>query len=299
MNKYQTFLKIVELGSFTDTARELNYSQSAISHMIHSLEEELGVTLFVRSKSGLQMTYECTQIVPLVRELVQTEKRLSQRCLSLRDGKNGIVKIATFATMTGSVLPSVLKSFQKTWPDIKFDFKQGYYREIENWVAKDISDFGITNISGLRGYQTELLFEEPLLLVVPPDDPLAREPRIDIREAQDRPFIVLNEGDEKDFLGTLESQGISLNIQYRLADDNSILNMVEQGIGCAILPKLAILAGHANVREISFTPAVSRRVGLIYKSREALSPADRRFLDHLKTCTADFPHPFDGEKENA
>ncbi|MDD5921622.1 MAG: LysR family transcriptional regulator [Eubacteriales bacterium] len=292
MNKYQTFLKIVELGSFTDAARELNYSQSAISHMIHSLEEELGIPLFIRSKSGLQMTYECTQVIPLIREMVQTEKNLSQKCRSLRDGKSGVVRIATFATLTGSILPSVLKSFHAAWPNINFDFKQGYYREIENWVSKDVSDFGITNISDIRDFQTKLLFKEPLRLVVPSDDPLANEKSVDLRAIQDHPFIVLNEGDEKDFLNTLESQGISLNIQFRLADDNSILNMIEQGLGYAILPELAILASRADFREIPFEPAIHRTVGIIYKNKDALSSASLHFLDHLSKCTENFPHPF-------
>ena len=58
MNRYIAFLKVFERNSFSDAARDLGYTQSAVSQMIKSLEEELGVTLLVRSRSGVALTYE-------------------------------------------------------------------------------------------------------------------------------------------------------------------------------------------------------------------------------------------------
>ena len=56
MTRYQVFLKVVETGSFTRAAQELDYTQSAVSQMVHSLEEELSATLLLRSKSGVTLT---------------------------------------------------------------------------------------------------------------------------------------------------------------------------------------------------------------------------------------------------
>ena len=72
MRKYQAFLKVVECGSFTVAADELNYTQSAVSQMISSLEKELNTTLFIRSKYGLRLTYEGVQLLPFVRDLVSS-----------------------------------------------------------------------------------------------------------------------------------------------------------------------------------------------------------------------------------
>ena len=56
MNRYIAFLKAFERNSFSDAARDLGYTQSAVSQMIKSLEAELGVTLLVRSRSGVTLT---------------------------------------------------------------------------------------------------------------------------------------------------------------------------------------------------------------------------------------------------
>ena len=78
MRKYQAFLKVVECGSFTGAADELNYTQSAVSQMIISLEKELNTTLFIRSKYGLQLTYEGEQMLPFIVELVDSYKNMNE-----------------------------------------------------------------------------------------------------------------------------------------------------------------------------------------------------------------------------
>ena len=62
--KYQVFLKTVECGSFTAAARELNFTQSGVSHAIGSLEEELGVSLLVRSHGGVTPTADGRELLP-------------------------------------------------------------------------------------------------------------------------------------------------------------------------------------------------------------------------------------------
>ena len=71
MNRYIAFLKVFERNSFSDAARDLGYTQSAVSQMIKSLEEELGVTLLVRSRSGVALTYEGRHLLPYIRDTVK------------------------------------------------------------------------------------------------------------------------------------------------------------------------------------------------------------------------------------
>ena len=72
MRKYMAFLKVIECGSFTIAADELNYTQSAVSQMISALEKELKTTLFIRSKFGLQLTKEGEQLKPYIYDLVDS-----------------------------------------------------------------------------------------------------------------------------------------------------------------------------------------------------------------------------------
>ena len=69
MNRYLALQKIVELGSFTRAAEALGYTQSAMSQMIASLEEELSIKLLIRSRTGAQLTLEWAELYPYVERL--------------------------------------------------------------------------------------------------------------------------------------------------------------------------------------------------------------------------------------
>ena len=84
IGKYQIFLKTVELGSFTAAARALNFTQSGVSHAIGALEQELGVTLLVRSHGGVTPTADGRALTPYFQEMCATQHRLEQHAADLR-----------------------------------------------------------------------------------------------------------------------------------------------------------------------------------------------------------------------
>ena len=84
VTKYQIFLKTVEKGSFTAAAREMNFTQSGVSHAISSLEEELGVTLLVRSHGGVTPTADGRALMPYFEEMCAMQHRLEQHAADLR-----------------------------------------------------------------------------------------------------------------------------------------------------------------------------------------------------------------------
>ena len=84
VTKYQIYLKTVELGSFTAAARALNFTQSGVSHAIGSLEEELGVTLLVRSHGGVTPTADGRALAPYFQEMCALSHRLEQHAEDLR-----------------------------------------------------------------------------------------------------------------------------------------------------------------------------------------------------------------------
>ena len=111
MRKYMAFLKVIECGSFTIAADELNYTQSAVSQMISALEKELKTTLFIRSKFGLQLTKEGEQLKPYIYDLVDSYNNLNEKSSALSGLDSGIIRITTFGTLAGGFLPKVFKKF--------------------------------------------------------------------------------------------------------------------------------------------------------------------------------------------
>mgnify|MGYP000964521472 CR=1 FL=1 len=82
--KYQVFLKTVECGSFTAAAREMNFTQSGVSHAIGSLEEELGVPLLIRSHGGVTPTADGRALLPYFEKMCAMQHQLEQQAADLR-----------------------------------------------------------------------------------------------------------------------------------------------------------------------------------------------------------------------
>lgn len=147
MTKYLAFIKVAECKSFTLAAAELNYTQSAVSQMIRSLEKQLQTTLFIRSKSGLELTYEGSELLPYVRVMLKRYQAFQTKALELSSSTSGVVRIGMFATFAGTILPDFLKSFRADYPDVIFEFRQGYLKWIWDWADKDEIDFAIVDLS--------------------------------------------------------------------------------------------------------------------------------------------------------
>ena len=84
VSKYEAFLKAAELGSLTRAAAELGVTQSAVSHMIGSLEEELGFSLLKRGRTGARPTAEGERVLPAIRGMLNSKEQLEQTAAAIR-----------------------------------------------------------------------------------------------------------------------------------------------------------------------------------------------------------------------
>ena len=114
--KYLTFVKTVETGSFTRAVQALSYAQSSISKMVADLEQEWGMTLLERSKSGVCLTSAEAQVLPFLRRLLQ-EGQISR----MNGVETGVVRIDTFSSVAINWLPNIFSSLQTDYPGISYD----------------------------------------------------------------------------------------------------------------------------------------------------------------------------------
>ena len=131
--KYQALLSVVESGSLTAAAAQLGLTQSAVSHSINSLEEELGFAVIKRSRAGVKLTNEGERLLPAVRGLLNSAEQLSQVTAAIRGLDSGLVRIGTFTSVAVHWLPGVLKEFQRDYPRVEFKLLNGDYNDVEQW----------------------------------------------------------------------------------------------------------------------------------------------------------------------
>ena len=134
LTKYEILLKAAECGSFTRAAQELNFTQSGISHAVSAWETELGTKLVVRSHGGVSLTADGRALLPYFQQMCALQHQLEQKAADLRGLDTGLVRVATFTSVSEKWMPYILKSFQELYPKIEFELlPSNFNNEIEDW----------------------------------------------------------------------------------------------------------------------------------------------------------------------
>ena len=281
MNRYDAFLQVLERGTFSDAARAMGYTQSAVSQMVKNLEEELGVTMLVRSRTGVSLTREGELLLPSIRGVANARQLLTEYAANLRGLESGTVRIGTFTTVSSSLLPRAIQRFKQLHPAIRFELHQGLYQELEGLVRGGVVDFSFTDLCRPTEFASRKLFEDAYLAVLPVDHPLLRFDPIPRAEFVREPFILLDEGRGGATLNAFLAEHPDLDVQYRVGDDYSVLNMVQNRLGVAVLPEMVARHAPSGVAVRQLLPPLRREVGVIYRKETELSAAARAFLDVL------------------
>ena len=138
VTKYQVFLAVAACGGFTRAAEELHFTQSGVSHTIAALESELGVPLFARNRSGVTLTADGRALLPHMQALCDDARVLEQKAQELRGLEAGLVRVATFSSVSVQWLPYILKSFREEYPRIEFELLSFVENaELEEAVLRD------------------------------------------------------------------------------------------------------------------------------------------------------------------
>ena len=280
--KYMAFVKTVEYGSFTRAAEVLNYSQSGISRMIHDLEEEWGITLLERNRSGVKLTSEGSRMLPYAQKLCKEYQNLQMQVDDIRGVQSGIIRIGTFSSVATHWLPNIIKAIQKDYPGIDYELLLGDYTEIEEWIAEGRVDCGFLRLPTRPDFETIFLERDKLLAILPEDHPLAEYEKVPIAALCDEPFMLLEKGAKAEISEVFERNGLTPRVHFTTWDDYAVMSMVESGLGISMLPQLILkrIPYHIVAKELD-VPAY-RDIVLALRERRTASLAVKRFLDYLE-----------------
>ncbi|MCZ8513872.1 LysR family transcriptional regulator [Paenibacillus filicis] len=190
-SKYEVFIKVVEFGSLSRAAEYCNYSQSAVSQIITSLENEFGTKLLNRSHAGVSVTSDGEQLIPYIRKLSSAHNELSEKVFELLGIESGLIRIGTFSSISCHLLSSLLKDFKAQHPNIKFELMQGDYRQIEIWIAEGTVDFGFVDLPTSKEFEVIPISEDRMLAILPANHPYANKESVPLHLFEHEPVILL------------------------------------------------------------------------------------------------------------
>lgn len=279
--KARALLSAVENGSLKAAAEALGCTQSAVSHMISSLEEELGYRLLRRGRAGVRLTDEGERTLGALRALLSAEEQLRQTAAAIRGLDQGTVRIGAFTSVAVHWLPPVLKEFQRDYPQVEFRLLNGDYHDVNEWLSDGSVDIGFVALPCELRCETIPLMEDRLLAILPPDSRYASYPRFPLSECAREPFISLLQSSDHDARRALEAAGVQPNVRFYTKDDYAIIAMVEQGLGMSIMPELLLKGRRDNVLTLPLVPEAKRTIGIAFAVGSHPGPATRRFCDYV------------------
>ena len=288
VNKYQMFLKTVECGSFSKAAVEMSFTQSAVSHAVQALENELNITLLSRNRGGVVLTADGRALLPRIEKLCAAHHELMQSAAELNGMDAGFVRVATFSSVSAQWLPSILKSFGERYPNIEFEVVTGdYYGQSEDWILQGKVDCGFLRLPSVKHLQTYALYRDELQVILPCGHPLADSDPFPAASLSTEPFIFLEEGQDYEISAALDKMGIRPNVKYTAREDRTMLAMVSKGLGISLLPELMVRHSPYPVVACRAPERFYRNIGIAVKDKKALSAATRRFVDYVRGWVAE------------
>lgn len=281
-SKYQVFVKVIELESITKAADALNYTQSGVSHIIKSLEKDLGFRLLVRNKLEFHLTTEGKEVFESIKKIAEWEENLFQTSNSILGFQVGNIRIGTCCSVSANWLPDIIKTFLEDYPNIEFELIDSDYDNIENLLLKDKIDCAFLPVPNSPDITHELLMKDKYFVVIPLDHPWNELDKIPITLFNNENFILPCEGFNYKVGKLFSYMKVNPNIFLKAKDDYGTLSLVKSGLGVTILSELFLknFSGNYILKELS-VPAY-RNLGISYHAGRKVSPITKLFLDHAK-----------------
>lgn len=284
LSQLRILVAIADQGSFSEAALQLEMSQSAVSHAIAALEDHLGVILVTRGRSGAQLTPVGSRIVGHAHEIVRRTDEITREAALAKGLKSGKVRIACFRSVATYILPPVITKFHQCFPGISVSLNEyDDYLQVEQALREGRIDLGFTVMPPDADLEAWEVLRDEFVALLPPTFQLSNA-HLTWAELVAQPLIMPPVGAlmMQKVYEHAKSQGHDLQVVYEVQTDAAIVNLVAQGLGASILPRLAAEPIPPTVQVYSLPIPLERVIGAAVVAEALLSPAVYAFLDTLK-----------------
>ena len=286
--KLEALLMAVDLGSFTKAAEVLGYTQSGLTHMMNSLEKEVGFTLLERGRSGVRLTEEGERIAPAVREFLQANARLDSVIEQVASSRTEVIRVSAYASIAMHWLPAIIQRFREECPDVDVDIRMADHVDVPyELLAQGKMDAILVSAQNEGPYEWVHLANDPMFAVLPKNFDTQGMDTFPLAAFEGRDFIMPSQGFDKDIMRIFNRIGVKPHILPTWVDDPTVISMVSHGLGVSMMTELTVRGRTDGVKLLPVEPASSRELGLAVRSLDAASDGLRHFIDCTKRVVAE------------
>lgn len=284
LSQLRAVVAVAEHRNFSEAALALNLTQSTVSHAIASLEEELGVPLFVRGRRGATLTPAGENIADYAQQILQLLDLIQKEASLQRSSEGGQVRIAAFRSVATHVLPTAIAQFSQRYPDVPVTIVEcPEHLDAEEILREGRADLGFIYLPTTDEFQAWEILQDEYVVLLPPSAQVP-PPALTWEALSNLPLIVPPEDQpcEIELYRHFATHAPALKIAYKINQDSTIVSMVMQGLGVGILPRLAAEPLPQGIQVRSLPVPFQRVIGVAMLDSGLQVPAVYAFLDVLK-----------------
>lgn len=282
LRRLHVLREVGRLGSLTSAAAALSFTTSAVSQQIGKLEHEMGVALLERHPRGVALTEAGRALLRYADDIDRTIEAARAEMDEFAGLRRGQLRMGTFPTVGASLMPDVVLAFRARHPEVAVTVvsarRDGL---IERLKRRDIEltllwDYPWEQIDDEELAITPLM-NDPTVLLVPREHPLASGGAVRIDALRDQEWIVRDEHPVADVLRRVcRDAGFEPRIAFAANDYQETQGMVAAGIGIALAPQLALSALRPDIASVPMKNSPTRRILLAHLVNRRLSPAGQQ-----------------------
>jgi len=277
------FTTVVDEGSFTRAAARLYVSQPTLSHQIKALEVEVGGPLLERLPHGIRLTAAGAALLPEARTALAAAERATRAARRSLGLESGELEVAATMSVAFGLLPAVIQAWHERYPAIGIRLREyNDVPELAEAVRRGTVEFAISRRPFSWNGPIELLGWDSIVVVLPPQDPLARtKKRVPLKALADRDWVLI---DPDHALGQVidslfAAEGIVPRVAVRTSQVLGAPLLAAAGLGPALVPGNIVPPGLRHTMRQLDPPRTREMVAF---TRSSWSPLATAFLDLIR-----------------
>ena len=292
IKQLEAFVRIVKNKSFSQTAKELYLTQPTVSSYISSLEEDLGVQLFNRTTKEVHTTNEGEQIYLYAKDIVNLSNKIRNAFKDEEKEEVNEIIISASSIPAQYLLPGILANFSKRYPNTEFRIYETDSKGAVTDVAEHRSDLAFSgSIVPMSNCNFLPFYEDELILVTPNTEFYQNKQKEgDLSFLRKADFVMRENGSgtKKEAINLLTQMGLKpeeLKVVARFANTGAILLSVKEGIGVAIVSRLAARNAIKNKELLDFPlqeDGYFRKIYLVSNNHYPMSNRVKLFLQMMQ-----------------
>jgi LysR family hydrogen peroxide-inducible transcriptional activator len=285
LHQLRYFCAVTDTGSFSRAAEQSHVSQPSLSQQILKLEDELGARLFDRLGRSVRLTELGKTFLPRARAVLRELEAARGDVVERKDSVAGPVTVGAIPTVAPYLLPRVLTSFSKKFPQVQLTVVEEITPVLLDRLRASAVDLAVLALP-IRGHEFESvpLLTEPLFAVLPQKHKLARRRAISLKDVRKEPFLLLRDGHcfRENAVAACDRARVHPQVIFESGQFSSLLSMVGAGMGVSLIPQMAI-GKKSGCRYVSISdPEATRTIGAVTLRGRSLTRASLSFLSLLQ-----------------